>query len=249
MMFRNTYRRKKRKKKHKKEQKKKQKEKKSQSWKAQKVRKKMWRKAMIKNIVFDVGNVLVDYDPEKFMIGLGFDEKTREAVNGAIFHNKLWDEADRGVMSWDELVEGFVAQSPAYEQEIRKAAMQSGDTVELMPYAVEWVKSLKEQGYHLYILSNYGEYTFEHSKHKMEFLPYMDGTLFSYTCKMAKPDLEIYQYLCDKFGLKPEESVFLDDRLENVEVARSAGLHGIWFKDYEQSGKELQELCIKTSKY
>ena len=68
-----------------------------------------------------------------------------------------------------------------------------GDVVELMPYAEDWVKTLKEQGYHLYILSNYAEHTYQLSSHKMKFLPYMDGTLFSYVYKMAKPDREIYE--------------------------------------------------------
>jgi putative hydrolase of the HAD superfamily len=197
---------------------------------------------MIKNIVFDVGNVLLDYDPDSYMDRLGFDEKTKAAVSEAVFCSSLWNEADRGVMSDEELIAGFIANNPAYEDQIRTAFEKSGDTVKLLPYAETWVRSLKERGYHLYVLSNYGEYTYGQSKHKMKFLPYMDGIVFSFRCKLVKPDPAIYRYLCDKYQLIPSESVFIDDRKENIAYAEKAGLHGIVFEDYEQGSRELEKI-------
>ena len=72
---------------------------------------------MIKSIIFDVGKVLVEFDPEGFLKKLGFDEKTQKAVNEAMFRNHLWwEESDRGTMTPEELLEGFVANNPAYEK-------------------------------------------------------------------------------------------------------------------------------------
>lgn len=146
------------------------------------------------------------------------------------------------MLSPEELLEAFIANNPAYEKEIRQVIDAVGDTISLMPYTVEWVKGLKEKGYHLYILSNYAEYTYEKTSHKMEFLPYMDGVVFSYRCKLIKPEKEIYEYICKTYELKPEESVFLDDRKDNVEAARNMGMHGIVFENYAQGSETLEQL-------
>ena len=122
-----------------------------------------------------------------------------------------------------------------------------GDVVELMPYAEDWVKTLKEQGYHLYILSNYAEHTYQLSSHKMKFLPYMDGTLFSYVYKMAKPDREIYEKLCTMYQLNPRETVFFDDREDNIAGAGACGIHGILFQNHEQAKKDLETLMKREN--
>lgn len=201
---------------------------------------------MIKNIIFDVGKVLVEYDPDGYLERLGFDRETRDAVNEAVFRNPMWNESDRGVLSPQELLERFIANAPAYEKEIRQARDSVGDTIELMPYAVPWVKTLKERGYRLYILSNYAEYTYEQTEHKMKFLPYMDGVVFSFRCKLIKPEKEIYQYLCEKYSLVPQECVFLDDREENVEAARRAGMKSILFTNYKNGSQKLDELLTDS---
>lgn len=197
---------------------------------------------MIKNVIFDVGKVLVEYDPEGYLKRLGFDEETQKAVSEAMFQSKLWNESDRGVLSTSKLLEGFIANAPVYEEAIRKAHGSVGDTIDLMEYAVDWVKDLKSRGYRLYILSNYAEYTYEQTKQKMEFLPYMDGVVFSYRCKLIKPEKEIYEYICRTYDLVPSECVFLDDRQENIEAARRAGMKAILFSGYEQGAKTLNEL-------
>lgn len=202
---------------------------------------------MIKNIIFDVGNVLVTYDPDNYLKSLGFDKETRDAVNNAMFKNDLWNESDRGVIPAEELAAGFVANNPAFEAEIRKAYNLAEGTIQSRDYAVDWVNGLKERGYRLYILSNYAEGILEKTKCKMEFLPLMDGAVFSFQCKLIKPEAEIYKHLCDTYGLVPSESVFLDDRLDNVEAAEKFGFHAIQFSDYEQGSGALEELLASAN--
>lgn len=203
---------------------------------------------MIKNIVFDVGKVLVSYEPDAYMENiLRFDAETRHAVNKAMFQNPLWEESDRGALSTEELIKGFVHNNPAYEQQILKAHENVGDSIALFPYVVDWMTNLKKRGYHLYILSNYAEYTFQQTKEKMGFLPFMDGAVFSYECKLIKPEKEIYEYLCEKYQLKPEECVFLDDRQLNVDGAIDAGWKGIVFENYQQASHDLNQLLEKYS--
>lgn len=200
----------------------------------------------ISNVIFDVGAVLVKFDWEKYLKSFGFPNEEYEAIADATFRNKLWDERDRGSLPPQEYVEKMAALAPEYEADIRKVMADTGKTITRMPYAETWVKYLKSKGYHLYILSNYGEDTFHASmKKEMPFLPYMDGTIFSYEVKQIKPEPEIYRTLLDRFGLNPGESVFLDDREENCEAARKFGIHAIQFQSFKQAAAELEKLGVK----
>lgn len=197
---------------------------------------------MIRNIIFDVGKVLVSYEPDAYMERLGLDETQRKAVNHAMFENKLWDLSDKGVGTPEEFLQKFIAGAPEYEEEIRRVHTTVGGTIELLPYAMNWILELKERGYHIYILSNYSENMYRQTREKLKFLPLMDGAVFSYAYKQMKPEREIYLTLMDEYWLEPEESVFLDDRLENIKGAQKLGIHGIVFENYEQAKKELDDL-------
>ena len=196
----------------------------------------------IKNIVFDVGKVLVYFEPDWIMNKLGFTEETKAVLRKAMFEDPLWNEVDRGVLSTEELVAAFAKNAPEYEKEIRDTYLRVGDSIELLPHAVEWTASLKERGYHLYIISNYGEYTLEQTKEKMDFLKYMDGAIFSYQYQIIKPDARIYEQLLKNYDLKAQECVFIDDKAENVEAAKTLGYQGIVFTTYEAVTKELEEI-------
>lgn len=196
----------------------------------------------IKNIVFDVGKVLVYFEPDWIMNKLGFTEETKAVLRKAMFEDPLWNEVDRGVLSTEELVAAFAKNAPEYEKEIRDTYLRVGDSIELLPHAVEWTASLKEKGYHLYIISNYGEYTLEQTKEKMDFLKYMDGAIFSYQYQIIKPDARIYEQLLKNYDLKAQECVFIDDKAENVEAAKTLGYQGIVFTTYEAVTKELEEI-------
>lgn len=197
---------------------------------------------MVKNIVFDVGKVLVYFEPDWIMDKLGFSLETKAVLRKAMFEDPLWNEVDRGVMTTEELVDAFAKNAPDYEAEIRETYLHVGDSIELLPHAVEWTSSLKKRGYHLYIISNYGEYTLEQTKAKMDFLEYMDGAIFSYQYQIIKPDSRIYEQLLKNYDLKAAECVFIDDKAENVEGAKAVGYQGIVFKDYEEAKEQLEEI-------
>lgn len=185
---------------------------------------------MIRNIIFDVGKVLVSYEPDAYMQRLGISKEKQKKINEAMFQNKLWDTSDQGLGTPDEFLQKFIAGAPELADEITKIHKTVGNTVELFPYAMEWILDLKARGYHVYILSNYSENMLDQTKDKLKFLPLMDGVVFSYKIKKMKPDPEIYEYLCDEYWLEPEESVFIDDRPVNIKGAETCGIHGIVFR-------------------
>lgn len=184
---------------------------------------------MIKNFIFDVGKVLVDYDPFSFMEEIGLTKQEAEAVNQAMFSNPLWELGDQGAYPAEEFLPKFIEQNPVYEQAIRKAYENLGTIIHPYSYVLPWMEQLKDQGYHLYVLSNYPEFLYEKTKPRMNFLPYMEGAVFSAFEQDVKPNASIYQTLLSRYQLKPEECVFFDDRINNVEAAAALGICAIHF--------------------
>ena len=200
---------------------------------------------MIENIIFDVGNVLVDYGWENYLRGYGFPEEKFQKIADATFRNPVWEEQDRAMHDESWYVDRFVESAPEYEKEIREVIRRDSECIHLKDYAETWVKYLKNQGYHLYVLSNYGSYMLDRTKQDMTFLKYMDGVIFSCDVHEIKPEADIYKTLLKRFNLKPEKSVFLDDREVNCEGARKAGIRAIQFKDLKQAAGELEKLGVK----
>ena len=107
------------------------------------------------------------------------------------------------------------------------------------------VRYLKDQGYRLYILSNYSDYMLKGTADKLTFLKYMDGIVFSCQVKELKPEPAIYRVLLEKYGLKPEESVFIDDMEENCASAEKQGIHAVCFREFKQAAADLEKLGVK----
>ena len=199
----------------------------------------------IRNIVFDAGNVLVDYDWQSYLKSFSFPEEEYERIADITFRSPEWNERDRGVLSEEEIVERFAAAAPEYEDDIRKVMSRTYDSVHPLDYADTWVRYLKNQGYHLYLLSNFCDYMLKVNRPQMTFLKYMDGVIFSCEVKLIKPEREIYELFLQRYQLNPGECVFLDDREENCEGARQAGMKAICFKNLKQAAGELEALGVK----
>lgn len=199
----------------------------------------------IKNVIFDVGRVLVDYDWEKYLESFGFDPEKRDRIAKATFLSSVWDERDRGLFEEDVYVKQFQELDPQDADDIAKVIEGSGETIRKRPYADTWVKYLKSKGYHVYILSNYSSCMLDRTKKELTFRKEMDGEVFSCYVKQLKPEPEIYQTLLNQYQLKAEECVFIDDRPENCQGARDQGIHAICFKNFKQVTSELENLGVK----
>lgn len=199
---------------------------------------------MIDTIIFDIGNVLLDFDYMKEFRKLFSEEMAETIANISIRKPEVWAEMDRGVLSYDEAVDLIIQGAPHLEKEIRFAVKKLYDNVDSFPYAVDWVKQLKEQGYKIYILSNYGEKPFADSKIHMPFLQYVDGQLISYEIREVKPNTAIYQAICDRFTIEPSKAVFIDDSAANIASAKAFGLNTIHFSNYQDAVARLQALPL-----
>ena len=168
---------------------------------------------MIKNIVFDIGNVLVKFQPDQAMRKLGIAEEKIPKLAEATFLNPIWGELDRGVIPEEEVVNEMVTVAPEYEEDIRLFFRDGKDkVVKAYPYAKDWIRELQERGRKVYLLSNYPANYFElHTHNQLDFANIVDGKIISGMVKMVKPDADIYQCLFDTYGLNPEHYMLQKD--------------------------------------
>ncbi len=194
---------------------------------------------MIKNIIFDIGQVLAHFRWREYIEELGFSKEINERLANATVLSVNWNEVDRGVKTPTEFIELCISVDPEIEQQIRKFFEDTSNIVVEFDYSKDWLLELKKQGYHIYILSNYGEINYTHVKDKFTFLQYVDGAVISYQEKCIKPEKRIYEILLNRYQLNADECVFIDDLKANVLGAQEFGIHTIQFHNMEQAKKEL----------
>ncbi len=202
---------------------------------------------MIRTIVFDIGNVLVDYCWRDHIRGMGYEGETAERIGRAMMQSPVWNELDRGVWTDEELLAGFIANDPGMEEQIRRVFSDLSTLVRERSGSSSWVRSLKAEGYRVYYLSNFSGRVKREAADQLSFLNEMDGGIMSYAVRMIKPDPGIYRKLFDRYGIAAEESVFLDDSPANVETAEKLRMHGILVESQEQAKKELEELLRREA--
>lgn len=201
---------------------------------------------MITTIIFDIGNVLADFTWEEHYRSFGYDEETLLRLANATVKNPAWNEYDRGVLSDEEIMQKFIESDPGLEDILRKVLKNKKTMVRRNEYAIPWIKELQKKGYRCLYLSNFSKASEKDCAEALDFIPYMDGGILSYREKVIKPMPEIYQLLIDRYELVPEECVFLDDTVHNLEAAEKFGIHTIHFRNQKQAIEELRKLGVNA---
>lgn len=197
---------------------------------------------MIRNLIFDFGKVLVDYDFMTFFKANIPDEDRRKVVAPIIFNVELQQLLDRELKCFDEILDEWVLRHPDFEPEIRTFQAKYAQVVTgQVPGMFQLLTRLKSQGYKLYGLTNWCSKV-HITMQQFPIFQLLDGSLISSEEKVIKPEPAIYHRLFEKFQLKPEECIFTDDRPENIEAGRQLGMQGIVFQNAQQYEQELQQL-------
>lgn len=205
---------------------------------------------MIKNIIFDMGQVLVKFDTDVFIKRVGIeDPKDKEIIMREVYKSVEWSMMDRGTLTDEEAAKIMEERVPTHlKDKVRLLTCEWDRPIIPIEGMKELVKELKDNGYNIYLLSN-ASYNQKNYWPNVPGNECFDGTVVSAYVKLVKPQPEIFKYTLDKFGLKAEESLFIDDATLNVEGAIYTGLKGIVFHgDVIELREKLASMGVKISK-
>ena len=188
----------------------------------------------IKNLVFDVGGILLGYRWEDMFKDHGTDREKALRIGRGLFDSEDWTLYDSGFISTKELIDRFCIKYPDLEEEARWFLNNAILMRVPREKVYEELEIIKEKGYKISLLSNYSQELFELHTSDLPFRKITDGELVSYMVKTVKPNREIYEILRDRFSLNPIESVFFDDREDNVNGAIACGFNGVHIKDQSE---------------
>ncbi|MBR6321354.1 MAG: HAD family phosphatase [Lachnospiraceae bacterium] len=197
---------------------------------------------MIRNIIFDMGNVLLSYEPERFADELCRPEAV-PVILRELFQGPDWVKQDLGLVGKKELYELVKVRVPEeMHPDLKNAVDNWSSRMKPMPGAKEFLQEMKAQGYKLFVLSNAGSDFYEYFARHYDLL-FFDGVVISADLHIVKPDRRIYEYLLETYSLKAEECIFADDMPENVRGAMNCGIRGFLFAgDY----KSLRNACVSS---
>lgn len=203
---------------------------------------------MISTVIFDIGMVMIDFDWKAYIHRLFNDADTEKALTAATWDNKpAWNELDLGILPYDSVMKIFIraaadngVKNP--ESAVRLIFEHIGECPRRQPYAIPWIEELKSMGLRVFYLSNYFEKLRVTGAAALDFIPHMDGGIFSYEEKIMKPSSEIFQRLCDRYCIIPSEALFIDDSPVNIAGARKFGLNAKLFESYETNYSEIMNL-------
>lgn len=186
---------------------------------------------MIKNIVLDMGNVLLSYDPFVILNKVCETEEEKQLIYTHLFASDIWLMGDRGEITNDERYDLAKEHLPKELHAKLKECVENWDICMLpIAGAKEFCLRCGEKGYGLYVLSNACNHFYDYFPIHYD-LDFFDGVMVSSDVHLIKPDTRIYELLCETYALSPEECVFIDDRPENVEAAERVGMKGIVFDE------------------
>ena len=188
---------------------------------------------MIKNLIFDFGNVLGQCYSDHLTATYVEDIDEKNMIRDIVFDRLYWDRLDRGSITDEEVIAGFCSRLPEELHEDAKIVYANWvNTMTPVPGMSRLIRELKQKGYKLYLLSNIS-IGFAQTYHSVPWIRSLfeqfDGLVLSGTIRMAKPDREIFEYVLTKFDLKAEECLFIDDIHKNLDGANLVGIHGYHF--------------------
>lgn len=199
----------------------------------------------VKNLVLDMGNVLLAWAPMDLARMAAKNEEDAKMLNSALFDTPEWGMMDAGQIDEAELLRAALGRAPERLHEALRRLLDNWSAWMVpIPGADDFTRRAKEAGLKLYLLSNASK-RFPGVLSSQPFHPRFDGMMVSAHEKMTKPDPRIYRLLCRRFSLVPQECLFVDDMAVNVKGAEQVGMAAMHFEgDYRKVEDRLRELGV-----
>ncbi len=202
-------------------------------------------KTMIKNIIFDIGGVIVNYKKETYFDYFNFSQETLETIRKYVSSAQVWKDLTVGKITSKEYTEAVIKEIPHLEKEVR-AFSDNHNFIHMIPpfkATLEYINKLKNRGYKVFIISNITDGTIEYLNREIPgFRALFDDVVYSCEVGLAKPSDEIYKYAIERFNIAPEESLFIDDVQKNLDAANKNNIQTLKFETPEKSIPEIEKL-------
>ena len=184
---------------------------------------------MIKNIIFDIGNVILQFDIKEVIPNFTKKENEKQFIINNIINSPEWLQyslIDTGFISREQAIEIVEDRTNHINDElIEKFWYRYNDYSFINDNVIDIIKELKEKDYKIYLLSNINSHTYNHIKDNKLF-NLVDGYVFSYIEHQVKPYVGIYNTLLERYKLIPQECLFIDDNIKNIKTANELGIQG-----------------------
>ena len=195
----------------------------------------------IKNIIFDLGGVLVNWSPLDCVYSIfGENERSNKLAN-IIFNSHIWKAMDRGDIDENIGKMQILKKYPEFKDEIEELFKSYKKCLKPLTSNIEVAKSLKNSGYELFILSNIFDEVWKYILSTSDFFNFFDGIVLSYIEKTSKPDEKMYQKIINRYELIPSQTLYIDDSAENIKMGRKMGLHSL----HLPSNSQLHPLILE----
>lgn len=196
------------------------------------------------NLIFDLGGVVVRWEPDAIIAGVFQDEKSRAAVREGVFAHPDWLELDRGTLDREDAIRRAAQRTGMAPSEIRRLLLAVPPSLAPIPESIDLLYRLKARGHPLYCLSNMHVASIEHLEREHEFFEVFTGKVISCRLNLCKPEPAIYHAALKANGLEAKDTVFIDDVDVNVEAAAKVGLRTIQFQNAAQCERALRALGV-----
>ncbi|MHA1489988.1 MAG: HAD family hydrolase [Promethearchaeota archaeon] len=200
---------------------------------------------MIKNIIFDLGNVLLSFKPDEFLLRYIDDLKRINSFVSKVTRNQIWWQLDRGTISIEKVKALLFNQYPEERDLLILFFDHWMEMLTPITKNIKILRELKENGYNIYVLSNFIKEAFEFIEIQNDFFSLLDGRIISSEERVIKPEKKIYEVLLERYNLIPEECVFMDDIQGFLKPAKELGMFTIWVRPNTNLRAELKKLLVK----
>lgn len=183
------------------------------------------------NIIFDLGGVVFDWSPKDLIDRVTDNEKEKELLLEHLLEHSDWIELDRGTITTEEVVQRTIKRSGLKQELIEDIFTNASNVLSLKSDTVKIIEDISGTEHKLYVLSNMHDQYARSLTADFNFWHHFDGIVFSCDVKMVKPERDIYHHILDKYNLTPENTIFIDDTMPNINTACDIGIDGLLFTD------------------
>ncbi len=196
-----------------------------------------------KVVIFDLGNVVLDWDVDRILNSLSLKKKDLDLLRSELFFHQDWLDMDRGEETETSVVSRVCKRSSLKADTVESALFAAKNSLSPIAETVLLMREIANKGIEMFCLSNMSRETYSHIK-TQEFFDMFEGIVISGLEKCIKPDEEIFHLAINRFELKPKNALFIDDSMPNIETAHRLGIQGFHFKRSQRCYARIRSLLF-----